>query len=314
VSEVGTTKTEAELEHRTVQAEQTVQITRRRRLPIWLAAVLGLLAGLGVAVVGSKLLSDDGHATAGGSVPRTLAAQVKSPADVLPPGVVPPGAGAATADAAITGFLDAEARADYATSFGFLSDADRQSFASPAGWVASHASSMAPITDFTLGDVSATDTSATVPGHVTFKPGLDQVVGLIPGQANVTWQVNRGSDGSWGVSLDSSTIEPVYPSDDGVLPAAQHWLADREACVVPANERAGLIGTPSLAGALCHAASAPVLGDAKALNAAQTTAIATAYGAEATTAARVVRVSGPVELGVVLVPIGDEWTVIAVLE
>jgi hypothetical protein len=163
-----------------------------------------------------------------------------------------------------------------------------------------------------LGEVNERDGNASVPAVVTFTPGLDQVVGLVPLQANVTWQLARGTDGAWGVSLDSSAIEPIYPSDDGAAPAARTWLDARVACRTPSNERAGLIGSPALANALCGA-SALTLGDAKALDDVEATPIATAFGAETRSAARVVRVSGAVELGVVLVPIGDQWTVIGVV-
>ena len=305
--------TATELERRPRDVADAPTRTHRRRIPTIVVAVLGVVAGLLVAVVGSRLLADDSSRTgAQGAVPRTAAADVKSPADLLPAGPVPAGAGAASPTAAVTGFLDAEARGDYRSSFGFLADADRSMFESPASWVAAHASTIAPVTAYTLGDTSVRDADASVAALVSFKPGLDEVVGLVPTRANVTWVATRGADGAWGVALDSSAIEPIYPSDDGIVPAAQTWLDARRACRTPSNERTGLVGAPALAQPLCGAGAVDV-GAVKPLSDVEATPIATAFGAEARSAARVVRLTGASELGVVLVPIGDQWTVIGVV-
>jgi hypothetical protein len=310
--EVGATKTAAELERRRDDVTSAPDHTHRRGVPTALVAVLGVLAGLLVAIVGPMLLSSDGGTPIPGAVPRTAPADAKAPADVLPDGPTPPGAGAASPSAALTSFLDAEVRRDYRTSFGFLDDVDRSTFGSPAGWVAAHANAIAPVVEYSMADVSERDGSASIAALVTFEPGLDQVVGLIPRQANVSWQVNRGTDGAWGVSLDSSAIEPIYPTADGALPAAQAWLDARRACSAPSNERAGLVGSPALAGPLCGAGPL-TLGSVAPLTDLEAAPIATAFGAEARSAARLVRVSGAVDLGVVLVPIGDQWTVIGVV-
>jgi hypothetical protein len=108
-------------------------------------------------------------------------------------------------------------------------------------------------------------------------------------------------------------MEPLYPSEEGVAPAAQQWLEARQRCETPANEFAGLLGPPQLAEPLCGADGDLETGEPAPLDDVQTNAFATAFGPETAEIARLVRVSGPVELGAVLVPIGDDWTVIGVV-
>lgn len=284
-----------------------------------LVLILGLLAGVAAAVLVPRLL-DGGDEQPGEAAPaadrRTLDEDepVTSPEDLLPDDVeVSPGAGAPTAEAALTGFLDAEAAQDFETSFGFLSSTDRVSFGSPAGWVAGHANVFPPLLGYELGEVSEGEGVTTVVTTVMFEPGLDQVVGLTPGRARVAWEVLEAEDGAWGVALDTSAVEPVFPPAEEAGAAARTWLDDRQACAEPAGEREGLVGAAPLADTLCDAAGELVAGDVAELDETEATTISTAFGPEAAAASRVVRVTGSVELGAVLAPIGDEWVVIGIL-
>lgn len=294
----------------------TTSSVRRRRWTTFLAVIGGLVLGLGAALIGVQLFGGDDDASApGAGTSRTAPDEVNSPEDLLPDDLpVPDGAGAESAEMAVTGFLDAESDQAFQTSFGYLSSVDRATFGSSAGWVASHANELPLIVDYQLGDVTpVSEDRATVSADVTFEPGLDQVIGLTPGSAAVRWDVVQGSDGFWGVALESSSIEPRFPSDDGVVPAAQAWADARQDCETPANERAGLVGAPPLADELCDTNASVELGDPDALDDVEARPVLTAFGPEAAAAARVVRVDGPATFGVVLVPIGSEWTVVAVL-
>ena len=279
---------------------------------------LGLLVGVAAAVLVPRILDrDDGP---GAAVPaaqgRTLDGDevITSPEDLLPDDVeVPPGAGAESAEAAVTGFLDAEVAKDFRTSFGFLSSTDRIAFGSPAGWVAGHADVLAPVTAYELGEVSEGDGVTTVVTTVTFEPALDQVTGLTPGEARVAWEVLEAEDGTWGVALDTSAVEPTYPPAEGAGAAARTWVDARQACSEAPNERQGLVGAAPLADALCDAEGELSLGEVSALDDAAASTISTAYGPEAAAAARAVRITGSVELTAVLAPVGDEWSVIGVL-
>ena len=279
---------------------------------------LGLLVGIAAAVIVPRIL-DRGSDTGAAAPPqqgRTLDDDdvVTSPEDLLPDDVeVPPGAGAESAEAALTGFLDAEVAQDFETSFGFLSSTDRVAFGSPAGWVAGHADVLPPVLAYEPGEVSEGDGVTTIVTMMTFEPGLDQVVGLTPGEARVAWEVLEAEDGSWGVALDTSEVEPVYPPAEGAGPAARTWVEARQGCTEPPNEREGLVGAVPLADTLCRAEGELELGEVTALDEAAATTISTAFGPETAAASRAVRVTGSVELAAVLAPVGDEWFVIGVL-
>jgi hypothetical protein len=281
--------------------------------------VLGLLVGVAAAVLVPRLL-DGGDDESAPAVPategRTLDDDepVTSPEDLLPDDVdVPPGAGAPTAEAALTGFLDAEVAGDFAASFGFLSSTDRVAYGSPAGWVAGHADVVPPVLDYEVGEASTGDGVTTIVTTMTFEPGLDQVVGLTPGRARVAWELLEAEDGTWGVALDTSALEPIYPPAEEAGRAASNWVTERQACRQPENERDGLIGAPGLADSLCDATGELTVGDVEVLEEPSATTVSTAFGPETAAASRVVRIDGSVTLGAVLAPIGDEWVVIGIL-
>lgn len=288
----------------------------RRRLTTVGGVFAGLAIGLAAAFVGSQVLGgEDDEPVAEVADSRTLDGEVTGPADLLPEGTpVPDGAGAESAEAAITGFLDAEVADDFETSFGYLDDAGRAEFGSPAGWVASHANELPPITGYELGERQpADDGREIIAAVVEFEPGLDQVIGLVPARATVQWDVTRGADGGWGVSLGTSAFTPEYPPDTEVPGAVQQWLAARQQCETPDNERDGLVGSPSLANALCDVDGDVAVGEVETLDELGAQPIFTAFGEDTVGASRSVRLSGPVEMAVVLAPIGDQWTVIGVL-
>jgi hypothetical protein len=282
-----------------------------------LAALAGGLAvGLLAAVIGARLFDGDDAGTPAAN--RTVAGEVDSPGDLLAEDLpVPPGAGAESAEAAVAGFLEAEQAGDFETSFGYLDDAGRAAYASPAGWVSDHANVLPTILDHELGErVPVADGRETVTATLRLEPGLDQVVGLTPGEAVVRWDVVQGVDG-WGIALETSPFEPVWPDAQGAVPAARAWAQARQRCESPANERTGLVGSPALADTLCDARGGLDVGAPEALDEVTGQSVFTAFGPEALTVARLVRISGTAELtsglAVVLVPIGDDWTVIGVL-
>lgn len=279
--------------------------------------VLGLLVGVAAAVLVPRLLDRDDEVADPISVTQPTRVLrddevVDSPEDLLPDDVpLPPGAGATTPEAAVSGFLDAEVAGDFDTSFGFLSPDERTIYGTPAGWISNHADVIPPVTAYELGEVVEGPDFTTVSGTVSFTPSLNQVVGLVPARAEVTWNVVLGPDDAWGVSVEESAFEPVLPDEGGADPAARSWVEDRVRCQEPTNEFGGLIGPATLVESLCDAdveVDAP-----EGLDDAVDTQIATAFGPETSDAARLVRVTGDTELGIVLVPIGEQWTVIGIV-
>lgn len=294
---------------------RTASAPRRVRTALVLAA--GLVVGLAAAILVPRILGGDDPDPITVTQPTRVLSDddvVDSPEDLLPDDVpLPAGAGAATPEAAVRGFLDAEAAQDLETSFGFLSAEERTIYGTPTGWISAHADVIPPVTGYRLGEVTEGPDGTTLAGTVTFSPSLDQVVGLVPAEAEVTWLVVLGPDDAWGVSVENSAFEPLYPSDDGVAPAAQAWVAARRSCEQPENEFPGLLGPAPLVTSLCDAAGEVDVAEPEALDSATDTEISTAFGDETAEAARLVRLTGGAELGIVLVPLGDEWTVIAVV-
>lgn len=277
-----------------------------------LTLVCGLALGLLIAIGGTQFLGRDGDGAAA-ELGRSVTGEINS-SDLLPDDLpVPPGAGATSAEEAVTAFLDAEVARDFETSFGYLDDVTRATYGSPAGWVSAHADLLPPIVEYSIeGQETAADGREILSTQVALVPSLDPVVGLTPAEAIVRWSVTEG-EGGWGISLDSSPFEPQYPSDEGAAPAAREWAEDRQRCEQPANEHDGLVGSPALARQLCNAEATPTFDGPSPLDEMTGQPVFTAFGPEAFLAARVVRVSGPADLAAVLVPIGDTWTVIAIL-
>lgn len=302
------------------EAEPTARAGRGRRLAV---TVLVAAAGIGVGVLATNALTGaDDSTSSDRSESSATSAIPTSPEDVEPPvdGAADAGPGAAdatSAEAAVTGFLDAEQAGDLATSYTFLSPEDRAEFASPAGWESVHAELLAPVLGYTIETVDATATPAEVIAVVELEPSLDQVVGLVPSRARATWAVDMGPDGQWGVVLAGSTIEALYPSDDGVVPAAQAWAAARADCDEdPPEQFVPLLGVSDPADALCDS-SPPAVGEPGPLPEIDAAPFLTAFGrglgGPATTWARVVDVDGPVPLRAVLAPVGESWIVVGVL-
>jgi hypothetical protein len=279
--------------------------TVRGRWAVALALVVGLVAGLGTA----RLLA--GRTLADGPRPPAVPSAAPSVGQAEP--IVPLTAGerlpveAATSPrSAVEGFLAAEAAGDFAASYAFLSAADREAHPTAAAWVAAHAQ-LPPVTGYAVEEVRDT----AVVTLLGLRSTLDQVMGLIPARGRATWETVQ-EEGGWRVSHRSAALSPLYPPDDGVADAARRWAEARQSCA--AQPTGSLIGAVSLAADLCGATGDLALGPPGVLDdGTQTTPLLNAYGPEVFTWARVVPVTAPVPMQVVLGPIADEWRVVGVL-
>jgi hypothetical protein len=220
---------------------------------------------------------------------------------------------AVDAVAAVEGFLGAEVAGDYEAAFGFLSSADRAAFGSAAGWVAAHAMVLPPITGFGHLSGGQVPGGAEVRAELTLAPGLDQVTGLTPGEADSVWRATE-EEGGWRVSFSESVIRPRYLDDEAAPAAVREWAEERQACRKGAEPRGVLLGQPSLADRLCGSRGAVEVGMALPLDdATEAAAFLAAYGPEVGEWARVVPLQAPVGLRAVVAPVGDRWLVIGVL-
>lgn len=293
---------------------------RRQALLLGLTLAVGLGLGLGAAA----LLTDDGPSTApsvqsldlpaGGGPVGTGSDAAGGTAQAAPappePGDAVPVAEATSPEAAVRGFLTAEALGDFEASYAFLNAADRRTrWTSPAAWTAAHAQ-LPPVTGFEVEEVS----DGTVTTVTALDSRLDPVLGLVPARARGTWRAVE-EEGGWRVAFSESVLQPLYPSDEGAADAARTWVASRQAdCGTQGQADAPLLGNRGLADALCEAEGEAALGPAGVLpDGPSTTPLLDAYGPEVFTWARVVPLTAPVAADIVVAPVDDTWQVIGVL-
>lgn len=255
-----------------------------------------------------------------GRLPLRSAAPAPAPidaaADDAPPVVVAPDtspADAASGRAAVERFIAAEVDGNVAESYRYLSATDRDAFRSAGGWEAAHADVLPPITGFEPRGVDQIADGVAVRGTLRLEPTLDEVVGLVPAVADATWVAVADASGTWGVDLEASTLEPRYPPDDGAVDAAAAWVRTRQGCQQVGEYDGGLVGVTGPAAALCNARGDVEVGRPEPLDDVDAAPFQAAFGDDAAAWARVVDVSAPKALRVVLAPVGDAWLVVGVL-
>ncbi|MGH8935485.1 MAG: hypothetical protein ACRDXD_04325 [Acidimicrobiia bacterium] len=270
--------------------------------------LIGLVLGLGLAYLpGSALLARRSVLDLPGNALTTPPAALAEPA-------MPPPRQSGSPRATVEGFLEAEAAGDLVASFGFLSADDRNVFGSPAAWVASHADLLPPVTGFQVEDVVDQEGEAEVVTLVGFRPSLDEVIGLVPARARVTWVVSA-EGGGWGLRLEESVMEALYPPPWQAREDVRSWAEARLACRPALEYGAGLIGTPALADGLCGAEGpVEVGGPSPPDDPAAAAPFLAAFGPQFGEWAQVLPLVEPVPMRVVVAPLGDDWIVIGVLE
>jgi hypothetical protein len=293
------------------------------RLRDAIVVLFAVAVGFGLALVPHVLNDSGGDDTASptNANPRVQLSQLSDArvAKPLPPpmadpaSVEPPAAPANTPVAAVTGFLDAEAAGDFASSYGSLSGPDRLRAGSHGEWTTLHAQ-LPTIRGFTLGGTRTAPDRAEIAAEMEFQPGLDTIVGLVPARAKATW-IAVAEDGGWRVDFDNSTLVPEYPPDAAAVDAATSWVSARAQCRRAPQYRDGLLGVTAVAADLCGARGQVRVGTAAPLRAGTgVEPFVAAFGPDVFTWARAVSVESPAPMSVVLAPIGDRWVVIGVLE
>jgi hypothetical protein len=274
-----------------------------------------LLAGVAVGLLVARLLTGVGGPAPQPSVERLdLPSAAPAAADAAPaPG--PPARtdllavrDATSPEAAVRGFLTAEALQDFAASYAFLGPDDLAVYPSEGAWVAAHAD-LPPVTGFAVEQVEGGRVTTLTAQRST----LDPVLGLVPARSRATWETVE-VDGGFRVAFGRSTAVPLYPGEEGVGAAARAWASARQGCGSEGQVDGALLGTPVLAEQLCGRPGELVVGQAGPLpDGAASTPLLDAFGPEVFTWARVVPVREPVALQAVLAPVDDRWLVIGVL-
>lgn len=215
---------------------------------------------------------------------------------------------------AVAGFLGAEIAGELGDAYAHLSAAEQQEFHSAKGYVAAHADLLPPVLRYELVDVEVDGDVATVVTDVALRPSLDPIMGLVPGDAEITW-TTVAEDGGWAVELTSAEMRPRF-LDDGLAPDhVAGWVAARQGCASAGDrEQRPLRGAARLADDLCDKDGDVRVGAVGPLPDIDGGAYLSAYGGDVASWARVVDVEAPTALRAVVAPIGDRWIVIGVLE
>lgn len=218
---------------------------------------------------------------------------------------------AETGAAAVEQFLQAVQQDDGAASFALLSDPVRAEYGSLASWEADPDA----VPDVVGFEVEEAPADAGGPRTVTtltrYRSSLDSVAGLVPARARTSWAVVRDEDG-WAVDLDATTEVPLLPPEADAVQAARAWVERAQGCQ---PEPRALAGQSRPAASLCRAQGAVATADtATPLTPLEVGELQNSLGGDVGEWARQVQVTSPVALVAILAPLGDAWTVVAVLE
>lgn len=217
---------------------------------------------------------------------------------------------------AVLRFARAETAADTDSSFDLLSEADRAAVRTRIIWKRLHAS-LPTLVEFVpnVQQAAPTKTTATLAGTARFTPVLDEINGLVAARANIVYTA-VAEDGGWRVAYRRSASEPLYPNEASATEAARAWLEAAQACTAPAPNleyAGGIVGSVGIAATLCRGITPKIESPKRLGDRPDPAAVLAAFGPEADTWARVVRVSGPRTFHLVLAPFDDRWIVIGVL-
>jgi hypothetical protein len=290
----------------TAPGDQTVAGPRGSRRRDAVIVVVALLVGMGaVAGFGALTGSDDAAPSA------TIDTDVGQ-ATPLPDGggSVAPGSPAASPQAAVEAFLDAEAAGDFDTSYELLSEAQRAAYGSAAAWTNAHADFFPVVGHRVVGTADG-----SVTAEVEYRSGLDEVVGLVPARGVVEWALVEEADG-WSIDFDASAVTPVYPDDATAADAVAEWAAANQRCEEPVQYEGALVATADLirtAESLCDTDGRIDAGPARTLDEFDASPLVSAFGTDSLAWARAVDLTGPAELTVAVAPIDDRWVVVGLL-
>ncbi len=225
---------------------------------------------------------------------------------------------APNASEAVTRFVALETSGDTDRSYDLLAAADRDQVRTRVAWRQAHAA-MPHVESFTPTGAPRTTTidgrTAVVRGTARLTARLDEVTGLVPARATITWTAVAEDDG-WRVAYSRTTISPEYPDERGAATAAQQWVDAARACRAPDPSLVydgGLVGVTGYGALLCGAGTVRLEAPTSLGDRPNPAPVLAAFGPAADRWARVVRASGPYAFALVLAPFDDRWVVVGAL-
>lgn len=216
-------------------------------------------------------------------------------------------------EGAVTAFVAAEAAGAHDVSWGLLRDADREELRDVADWRDAHATTW-PVAGGDVTGLHPDGDRATVDVDMHFRATLEPARGLVPARGRAHWVAVRENE-HWRIAYQEVRIEPQYPDDGPAVGKVQAWAEAHQACQPAPEYQDGLVGFPALADGLCRREGAVAAGGPAKLDPADADPVVSAFGRDALDWARVVPLTSPPGLlRAVVAPVGDDWTVIGVLD
>ena len=288
------------------------RLHRSNHARLWLGlAGIVVASAAAVTIVVSRSSSNDGIDQSGNAPVVTLPAVAAGSLIESDVSAIQSIAAAPTPSDAVSRYIEAEIKADSPASYGQLS-ADDRAAVGYEDWDQGQ-DERPPYVSFAIA--KATDKTVVVDARLT--PAINEVVGVIPGHAEVTFEV-LAEDGGYRVSLDDTALRPKFPDRSLAAPIAQSWVTASQGC--RSSERSALeydgslLGTLGLVESLCGVAGATQSPRSGAFDELLDPSIMlSAFGGEAadwTEVATFTGLSGLEKLQVILAPLGDQWVVV----
>lgn len=287
-------------------------VRRRSHRRTWLLLAVIVVAAGSVAAVWVSRTNPTGRVDQSGAAPVVTLPSVAAGSPIRSETTVGlPAPAAPTPTDAVSRYIDAEIEANSVASYGELSASDRAAF-DFEDWESGQ-DERPPYVSFTILEASG----ETVVVDAQLTPAINEVVGVIPGRAEVTFEV-IAEDGGYRVSLNDTAMQPRFPDRQLAAPVAQSWVTAVQAC--KSDERSALeydgslLGTLGLTESLCGIAGTigtPQSGTYDDLT--DPSIMLSAFGSDAadwTEVATFTGLTGVEKLQVILAPLGDQWVVV----
>jgi hypothetical protein len=203
-------------------------------------------------------------------------------------------------------FADAIVRTDTNTAFRLLTNVDRNFYGSAEQF----AVALGQDAPWLNADVATTGTSIVVTVQRT--PQIDEALGLVTASAVLSLPAKNES-GAWHVDWRHRTVaaEPVL-RDETAKGDVATWARTRQACKPAASLEpvSGLTGVTGFASALCGTKGKPAVGDVAPLDVlVDPGPFVDAFGPGVMRWGRVVTLRAPIDMRVIVAPVGDRWIV-----
>jgi hypothetical protein len=227
----------------------------------------------------------------------------------------------ATAEAALSYFLQSLVDGRPDDAYAVLDPSSRRRFPSPGSWRRAQAD-LTPPTEFEVGlsrPAFGGGERAEIEVTSSQNPSLDATRGLVPARSRSLWTVERTAEG-WRVGADPVSVVPILPPDGGGTTTVTAWVDRLRACDPPgaASLQVGayLYGPAAYVRAPCERQGSWTVGDPTGLaSAGDPRDLVAAFGPAVDSWARLVPVEGPgTRFYAVVAPMGDAWQVVGVAD